>query len=341
MTPEEVRADLQKRLRRVVLDGTWDYVVKKFYVAEVMDEDDPYTIEHLAEEVLAIWAAAPADRGVGERASRTSEDSRASSVLEAAVRSEAVLDKRAKVLSKLLAAEASRDAEVLTYRDDHLGGQTIFVKNISRWLDSQWQIEMASKDAGFDPRTEMIRLAYIGEWQPWDPSATDELDPDRDPEPDPGWYAVPIGGPLEQLVLLSERLSDAYGWQEAEATTFVLTGQTPNYFPVAVRRFRKVENPSVASRITVDLDLMLTPQQLARMWIYLRKAWIGRPRSLSVKHMELAEFVAQSGGTWERRWTDWNNKYPEQEYRLQSNFVRDAKAAKKRLLSVPFREADS
>jgi hypothetical protein len=53
--------------------------------------------------------------------------------------------------------------------------------------------------------------------------------------------------------------------------------------------------------------------------------------------MELAEFTAgRDGEPWLQTMNAWNQLHPNHLYLHRSNFIRDALAARKRLLSIPF-----
>ncbi len=331
MQPEQIRTELEKRLRRRVPQGTWDYVVKKFYVDEVMEEGD-YTIEALVNEVRDIWAAAPSALGGGQRASKPSVDPRVSTAAETAGALDPVLERRAKALSTLIAAIADRDPAVLEFREEHLSGTPLAIADLDDWLDTRWQAEMQSilETGSFDPRTQTVILSYLT------PSTSGELEPG---ELGPGEMVVPIGGSLEELGALADQLSGVYGWDAAQATTFILTGEPPAFFPVRVSRFDRVDEPiSAGSRITLEIDPMVTPRQLARAWNWMRSALIEpNTRTLSQHHMELAEFTARRDGEpWMQIMMAWNQLHPDHAYLHRSNFTRDALAAKRKLLSIPF-----
>jgi hypothetical protein len=50
------------------------------------------------------------------------------------------------------------------------------------------------------------------------------------------WAAVALGGVLEQLRTLAERLAWEHSWQEPMATVFVLTGEPPAFDGLRMER---------------------------------------------------------------------------------------------------------
>jgi len=135
-------------------------------------------------------------------------------------------------------------------------------------------------------------------------------------------------GVLERLRQISVFLAKRYGWQEAQATLFVLTGRIPLVSPVRC----KVN----LSRITLDVDPSITPRHLADHYRRIRRKVLAkRTRSLSPKHINLAAFLAgrDPGKKWEERLNAWNERYPCWKYDDVGIFSRDCRQAKKRLLA--------
>ena len=148
--------------------------------------------------------------------------------------------------------------------------------------------------------------------------------------------AVRHGGTLDRLRLVSKAMAKRYRWPEAQATNFVLTGIGP---PLSSLRggFHMVPNQPISSRITMDIDPTLTPEEVAERYKKLRASLIGaRYRSMSVKHLRLAEFYKGHkpvGKTWTALMNEWNdNQGNRWEYKRFENFARDCKQAWSRLM---------
>ena len=86
----------------------------------------------------------------------------------------------------------------------------------------------------------------------------------------------------------------------------------------------------------MEIDPTLTPEEVARGYKKLRDRWIkGRYRSMSEKHLRLAEFYRGSKDvSWSTLMRQWNEKQDEKEVGNQEpqNFARDCKHAWKRLM---------
>lgn len=161
---------------------------------------------------------------------------------------------------------------------------------------------------------------------------------------DRGWL-VPIrmpvksDGPLGKLKWAVDHLGHEYPcWQEAWATTFVLTGITPPLLRASVNISKA--NMLAASLITMEIDPRLSPSDLASIYAEARRRiWNGeiRDKQISEKHLELALFAgencreADSGG-WSFLLERWNANHPHWAYVSNDlNFSRDVKSAWKRV----------
>src|SRR5262249_38025468 len=85
------------------------------------------------------------------------------------------------------------------------------------------------------------------------------------------WKEIPtaVGGTLEHLRWLSEKLAKEYGWTEAEATVFVLTGIVPKIKAISSNlQFKQL--PSL-SRIELTIDPTLSPQEVAEHYRQIRQ----------------------------------------------------------------------
>ena len=245
------------------------------------------------------------------------------------------------VLSRLLAKEAAEREDVRSFRQQVLGGQLLKPVQVERWIlgrqpkegGSEGMVLRIEAPAGIEfarafrlksPIT--VRETIGGEWRTLD-------------------YATPgvahvkavatpaTKGDLARLRFLSEDLAKQYHWQQAQATVFVLTGQIP-----VVPSFRpSVENRWPGPRrITLDIDLILSPKDLAARYARVRQQLRpekARRRELSQKHLTLALFITARPGDepWAKRFKAWNMKYPRWKYSAESNFRRDASRAVERV----------
>ena len=144
---------------------------------------------------------------------------------------------------------------------------------------------------------------------------------------------------LDRLREISERLANFYGWDEAQATVFVLTGITPLHR--AMRAEARFSDPLPArSRITLTIDPKVTPREIADYYRAIRRDLFGgrRLRRLSAKHARLAVFAAQQPddstpaaqrARWNQECRAW--KRPKWRYQETTRFKRDCQQALDRL----------
>ena len=138
---------------------------------------------------------------------------------------------------------------------------------------------------------------------------------------------VAHGGVLDKLRVLSGCLAKRYGWQEPQATLFVLTGNIPAVAPLSIT--------ANLERITLEVNPSVTPRELADHYRKVRKKLLEqRSRTLSEKHLNLAVFPGRCAAntTWNKRLDKWNEEYPQWAYDDLENFSRDCRRARKRLL---------
>ena len=91
---------------------------------------------------------------------------------------------------------------------------------------------------------------------------------------------------------IARRLVEFYGWDEAQATVFVLTGVTP--LTHAIRATVTTSSPlRVRSRIKMSIDPSTTPREVADYYRHVRQEAFGRIRRLGEKHARLAAFAAR------------------------------------------------
>lgn len=135
------------------------------------------------------------------------------------------------------------------------------------------------------------------------------------PRQQPGWLYLPyastqspaahvevrVGGTLDALRRLAERLAQSTLWSPAHAATFALTGLIP-----------------YADRYASNLEF-----HRGR-----------RARTMSVKHLELAVFTAEhEGETLAARLDRWNRAHSEWAYRTVEHFGGDSRLAMRRLVA--------
>ena len=250
-------------------------------------------------------------------------------------------------VSLLLAREASRDEVVQAFRDKVLGGRLIRFEKLDRWIQEHWESDgppttwlevPLSQGWKLEPGTLTVKPSMrIGKNFPVEgamksrtlkyatsDSATQIVKP------------VAKGGILDQLRFASEYCARLYGWQEGQATIFILTGRMP--LITRCRTTTQVRSIQATARITLEIDPSLSPKEVGEAYQAARKKIQGRRRELSAKHITLAQFLAESpdGETHGARMKRWNRKYPKWKYTQVTNFGRDIKTAERRLMNPGF-----
>jgi len=154
--------------------------------------------------------------------------------------------------------------------------------------------------------------------------------------------AVRSGGVLDRLRRLSENLANAYCWEAADATGFLLTGITPRVSRLSVTARGVVDEAlqtSANTRLVITVDPTVSPDEVAEAYAGKRRSWLRteRHRPLSRKHLRLAVFKGNrpTGETAAECLAAWNKQAlePDRYKPTQvSNFIRDANKAMDRLL---------
>ncbi len=327
-TSDGIRTELAQQLDRYPVKHIWDYLVREGYVEEV--EGGFADIDYLevkyrefANVPRELLGATPKPRDSGRRRIRL------------------------EILSDLMAEDAASDPAVINFRERHLPSGLITPDEAGTFISNN------SADDG-EPTTYLKVPLPDGHELTWDgpdvyaepPLTLSKATPATGYTVDLLHYlqlddaavskiAVRRGGILDGLRLLSESLSGRYAWQKPQATVFVLTGVPPLLSSLRGGARLRPSQP-ISSRITMEIDPTLTPKEVVEGYKKLRDRWIkGRYRSMSEKHLRLAEFYKGSRDmTWYALMTEWNrmHKKPDWRYSESQNFARDCKHAWERLM---------
>jgi hypothetical protein len=251
-------------------------------------------------------------------------------------------------LSRLLALEAERSPEVMSFREKHLGGgeRTLDWEKIGEWIKGEAEAQGA--------QSQYVEIV-LPEGTTLRPTLAGLVAEDSTPLSElaieggvsarfvryglPGGtyvrrVAVKAGGVLDELRTLSQRLAKAYSWTEDQATVFVLSGVTPLMAGIRQETRVQTEHPA-ASRVTFVIDPLVAPQTVLATYSELRQKILeGNYRPLGEKHLKLAVFAAERRPP--AKWADvmeaWNAENEGQKYVKVTVFARDCTAAQRRLL---------
>jgi hypothetical protein len=342
-----VRAELEKALRRPVSDTLWAYVEERGYVGEV--EDGAAGIDYLLDEARQVIAAGQAEThaAAGNEVARQLAGAAASARIDA--------------LSAIFAAWAHRDLEVQRFRDRVLPGGLLAWDDAGPWILEQ---RAAATPEGADPDGYLkAAFARSGPGAPRPFATLQYAAGGRE-------RAVAVDSQmfLGDLARLADTLSGRYRWRPSGAAMFVLTGEVPEVFVYTGSASVRGGALAATTTVTMTLDPSLTPEQVAGIYARLRaQVHPGPlPRPLSVKHYRLAQHAGPhvsfglyqpsdltgpgrrprpgadglartitpvTGWTWTSLRHEWNDQHSTWRYDTSPNFIRDAKHALTRLLA--------
>ena len=322
-------------------------------LAEYRDEETSLTKSErdwlLEEKLLGDYAQGEAEVEDISRALDSFRSGRASVAPRSTRPRERRLDPNHQSLAfaEITAIEAERDPAVIAFRSEVLEGQLIDYAAIGDWVTS------TAKSDG--PPTQLVTLPVDAERIPQTlAEATEGLGMGRGPRftrilvryPDAerrNTHAelVAMGGVLDRLQLIAERLERSYGWGEADSVAFILTGAGPPAIRGRVsvsHHFGSLRASTVT--ITVNPD-WVAPKDVAR--IYLEavttdemtevRGQPGAGRPMEEKSAQLAVFSARHAdtGTWPELMGRWNDEHPDWEYTDPRRFGRDSRRAYERV----------
>jgi len=340
MTERAAREGLRQLVGEIDEDG-WAYLVKKCVVEAVTSGDED--LNWLAQEYRELLAirggtispSKPAPKMLeptGLRSGRTPERRFGTQL-------------RLETLSRLVAREVAQDSGVVTFRQQILQGQLIDPHQVEEWVrqrsaaDGQATFVLAAVPV---PRTS--KVTWTGEGYAIEPAIPVALAHEGTNlylsyglpgDQSLRLWTVTLGGTLDRLRVLSNRLANWYGWESGQSTLFVLTGWVPSLQEAeASLRYRRL--PSL-TRLELKVDPTLTPQEVAEIYRRARANTMGRRyRRLSKKHYTLATFADDAEDkSIEQQMRAWNEAYPEWGYTQPSNFSRDRAQARRRVLCPP------
>jgi hypothetical protein len=262
----------------------------------------------------------------------------------------------ARALSENVAARAKRDRQANAFRSTHLRSGLITFDQVQEWIEEQVRTQ--------SPETRWARLPIPVGWEPHEPLparkahvSVDLLDYIVPGATHVARVAVAPNGTLARLRRLAQGLAAAYGWEPAQAVTWVLTGITPLIGLIRITEggevIRDFELMEWAERITLTVHPAVKPEEVQSAFsdardalVHRRSGSVRRARAQSIPHLILARFIAGDigGGTWDERRSKWNrwvevhrtdDEFKEvnlKRYDDASQFKRDATVACQRVL---------
>ena len=326
---DEIRAALAGRLGHEPKEEVWDRLVEEDYVREVWEETAE--IDYLEEKYhefsrIPVCLLQPTKGAI---------DSGPRQI-------------RLQILSNLTARQAATEKGVIAFRRQYLTERLVERGEVVEWIEGQAKEDGRPSSYLRVPVPDGYELVRNDGHVFTDPqltisNTTSAIQVDIEllsyASPDDEWVRrIPVkhGGTLDRLRLLSRSLARRFTWQEAQAATFILTGISPKLSSLR-GGIRMAFSQPVSSRINMEIDPTLTPEDVAERYKNLRASLIGtRYRTMSEKHLRLAEFYGghkPEGTTWAVLMDKWNhNQNRGWEYYRFEVFARDCKQAWRRLI---------
>lgn len=150
---------------------------------------------------------------------------------------------------------------------------------------------------------------------------------------------VRTDGPLYRLKRIAYDLWDRYGWLEADAVTFVLTGQPGRTFRASWIVHYYLAGDSPRQYMVLTLDPALSPGDVEALYRHIRtheRVTRWRPLSSRVRTLVEHAYSARNGEQptdWRTLWLHWNAAYPQWAYDNEAAMRRACSRAVKKLLS--------
>jgi len=144
------------------------------------------------------------------------------------------------------------------------------------------------------------------------------------------------GSVLEDLRMLGERLARQFAWSPMQATSFVLTGETPALPLIRTKNEYSRRRPG-CTRIILEIDPTAPPRLVAERYRQVRRGLFSHQvKALTTKHLKLAAFAAlqPAEASWGSQLQVWNRRHPKWKYNRLKNFKRDCLQAQRRLLTL-------
>ena len=326
---DEIRAALASRLGYGPKEQIWDRLVEEDYVREVWEETAE--IDYLEEKYREF------NRISGRllQPPKSSTDSGLRKI-------------RLQLLSDLTARHAETEKSVVAFRRQHLTEGLLKRQEVVEWITRQAKKDgLASRylkvpvPDGYEPIRRSGRIVTEPPLTISDTTSAVQIEMKllSYAAHDDQWVQrIPVrhGGTLDQLRMLCESLARRFTWQEAQAATFILTGISPLLSSLR-GGIRMAFSQPISSRITMEIDPTLTPEEVVEQYKKLRAPLIGaRYRSMSEKHLRLAEFYGghkPKGTTWTALMNKWNHSQDRGwDYHRFEAFARDCTQAWRRLI---------
>lgn len=314
---------MERVLERRLDDETWDFATEQEWVAaahEELDSDVQPTkvVEGLAGRIRQLLDYRSAPRSTESR--------------------QIPPDGRDEALARVLAALASRDKSVARFRREVLRGRLLEPGRVTTWVRRHAQREgpptfrrIVPVERGGTPLPTPFgfveeQALYL---EAWDDDGLSRNVPIRE------------DGVLWRLKKLCKWLGEEYSFAEPDGVAFILSGRMPTA-PRARAGFSVAPRLPARSFVRMDVNPRVSPREVADLYATMRGRLLrlmdlgSRSRAMTVQHAELAIFAAeQEAKSWDELRHRWNAAHPEREFVDVRRFIRDVRAAYRRVTGEP------
>lgn len=345
MSQKELRRAVERRLEEHLPEKIWSHLIGDRAVSEALTDwahKDPVTWLALKAKGLMDLSGAPdpVPPMLPTRRQRRYKN----------------LPLRREAISDILAAEARRNFRVRMFRSQYLSRGLLTPSKAVAWIkkhassgprEQAWIVVL--------PESVEVGLGADG-WRLHAPQLQTSEVRFENPSPAivlefvvPGSayvhrIPVPRKGVLRELYYVSDTLKETFGWQQAQATSFVLTDCVPliDADKVALQQAPHltfsdgvVKPANCLTRFVITVESRTAPAEVAEIYRKARMTLLPRIRNPGEKHLTLASFVSQHSELNKGVMLAWNKRFPNWKYDRFSLFSRDAKTARHRLLFGP------
>lgn len=227
-------------------------------------------------------------------------------------------DHRAHALNAIYAIEAATRTDVMEFRSDHLGTGLVPFSEVGEWIKR-------TADSDGDPTVWItVPEEALDDARLSDHPALSSL-PGYSEDTQSLYYTTEGARYTHSILIRSEgvlaELAEAahwivarYGWTEAAAVAFILTGRPPAAVGIKARKVEPWRRPKASRRIELDVPLSATKTEVADLYVQLRSEMLNTEpksrRSLTQDHADMAVFAAKhrSGYTWKEARAIWNEQ---------------------------------
>jgi hypothetical protein len=275
LSQDEIRTEVERRLRRSLPDEQWDYFVRVGTVGIV--EAGEENVSWLVREIRDVLARFGGETKKEEAASLAV---RSRTEIKPVRMGDHYGFTRQDALCLAVATLAAKDPEVVTFRRDVLGDRLPTYaldssrEGVAEWIPRQLEREQPQLEVFTGEPPLLTYIKFIGN----------------------GLETTPVapGGVLDRLRQLGDRLASRYRWQPHAAVAFVLACDVVPNIEVLTATIQPNQPVPALTRIVLTVDPAATPAAVAHAYRQTRNRITRvRAREMQPKTLFLAAFATE------------------------------------------------